>query len=73
MNKRMINLCVGSLIVSLSIGAAAESALADQQGELDYSQYPVYSGDDLGLSINGNNARFRLWAPSAEVASQFLQ
>lgn len=61
----MINLCVGSLIVSLSIGAAAESALADQQGELDYSQYPVYSGDDLGLSINGNNARFRLWAPSA--------
>lgn len=34
----------------------------------DYSQYPVYTGDDLGLSWSPEKSRFRIWAPTASAA-----
>src|SRR5688572_15557095 len=32
----------------------------------DYSQYPVYTGKDLGLSYSPERSFFRVWAPSAQ-------
>ncbi|MEO1626708.1 MAG: type I pullulanase [Bacteroidota bacterium] len=33
-----------------------------------YDDYPVYSGDDLGLQYNSQTSTFKLWAPNAQAA-----
>ena len=32
----------------------------------DYTSYPVYNGCDLGLTLTGDTAEFRIWSPPAE-------
>jgi pullulanase len=32
---------------------------------LKYDQYPVYTGDDLGIVIKGNEISFKVWSPTA--------
>jgi len=34
--------------------------------KVDYSSYPVYTGNDLGLTYSPKQSIFRVWAPSAE-------
>lgn len=34
----------------------------------DFDSYPVYKGDDLGLSYSARQSIFRIWAPTAEQA-----
>lgn len=34
----------------------------------DYGAYPVYDGNDLGLTYQPSHSAFRIWAPTAEVA-----
>jgi len=34
-----------------------------------YDDYPVYEGADLGLTINGDEAHFRLWSPPADAVT----
>lgn len=38
----------------------------------DLSAYPVYEGDDLGLTYTSNRSTFRIWAPTAETAELVL-
>ena len=33
-----------------------------------YDAYPVYKGNDLGLTYSKNQSTFRIWAPTAEKA-----
>ena len=33
-----------------------------------YDTYPVYKGDDLGLTFSSKNKIFKIWAPTAEQA-----
>ena len=40
---------------------------AAQDRESVYSTYPVYTGDDLELTVNKNGTHFRLWSPRAEA------
>lgn len=40
---------------------------AAQDMESVYSTYPVYTGDDLELTVNKNGTHFRLWSPRAEA------
>lgn len=50
-------------------GAALATPIhaAAQNMESVYSTYPVYTGDDLELTVNKNGTHFRLWSPSAEA------
>lgn len=50
-------------------GAALMTPLhaAAQDMESVYSTYPVYTGDDLELTVNKNGTHFRLWSPRAEA------
>ena len=34
----------------------------------DFSSYPVYNGDDLGLRYSTAGSNFRIWSPAAEKA-----
>lgn len=34
----------------------------------DYTRYPVYKGNDLGLSYSAKASRFRIWSPVADSA-----
>jgi pullulanase len=34
----------------------------------EFSNYPVYTGNDLGLTYTPNKSSFRIWAPTAEKA-----
>lgn len=48
---------------------ASQSILAQTE---DFSSYPVYSGNDLGLTYSPSNSFFRIWAPTASKAELFL-
>lgn len=38
----------------------------------DYGKYPVYNGNDLGLTYSKAKSVFKIWAPSARQAKIFL-
>lgn len=38
---------------------------------IDFSTYPYYGGDDLGVYLNGQSAKIKIWAPTA-LQVQFL-
>lgn len=37
-----------------------------------YDSYPVYTGNDLGLTYSARQSIFRIWAPTAQEAKLFL-
>ena len=37
-----------------------------------YDSYPVYEGNDLGLTLSNTEAKFRIWAPTAREARIWL-
>lgn len=39
---------------------------------MDYSEYPVYHGTDLGLQLSSSATNFKIWAPSADEARLHL-
>jgi pullulanase len=38
----------------------------------EFSKYPVYKGNDLGLTYSNEKSLFRIWAPTAEEAELIL-
>ncbi|HMJ48665.1 MAG TPA: alpha-amylase family glycosyl hydrolase, partial [Ferruginibacter sp.] len=38
----------------------------------DYGNYPVYNGNDLGLTYNKNFSAFRIWSPTATEAELLM-
>jgi len=38
----------------------------------DYDKFPVYSGNDLGITYTPESSKFRIWAPTAENAKILL-
>lgn len=38
----------------------------------DYSSYPVYNGNDLGLTYSKASSKFRIWAPTADSAHLYI-
>ena len=65
----MTDLCVGSVMASAALvsHAAVPASPTVISVNSAYSQYPVYMGDDLGITIIGETARFRMWSPSAQA------
>lgn len=37
-----------------------------------FNEYPVYAGDDIGLTYSAQNSTFRMWAPTAEKVKLLL-
>ena len=67
MKSKMIDLCVGTLILSsLQINAAVNTSAGYGNSDERFLQFPVYSGDDLEFTVVGNVAHFRLWSPEAQ-------
>ena len=52
------------LMVSLGSNAAFGRSTFDEQ----FVSYPLYSGDDLELTVSDNGTSFRLWSPKAQEA-----
>jgi pullulanase len=51
------------------------SASCSQQPKIDakdYDKFPVYSGNDLGITYSSESSKFRIWAPTAEKAKILL-
>lgn len=45
---------------------------AQQSMDKQYSSWPVYSGNDLELSVDDRGTNFRLWSPRAEAVDVLL-
>lgn len=65
----MFDFCAGTLIAYAAVipifARGAESTVDHPDNK--YTQYPAYSGNDLGLTIKEDGTpHLRLWAPSAE-------
>ena len=75
MNRLMLNICAGTFAAGAILTPAwAEAAQTDPvavaaagRADAKYLDYPVYRGDDLGLTLRDGRADFRLWAPSAKA------
>jgi pullulanase len=39
---------------------------------IDYNTYPVYEGNDLGLTYTPTNSKFRIWSPPADNAQLLI-
>jgi len=69
MKELMTKLCLGSAIMSCAIPSftARSANLPGISSDIDgrYASFPVYSGDDLGLVLTGDEAKFRFWSPEA--------
>jgi pullulanase len=51
------------------------SASCSQQPKIDakdYDKFPVYSGNDLGITYAAESSKFRIWAPTAEKVKILL-
>lgn len=62
----MIDLCVGTLIMSAIPVSSAAGNASGHDVDADYFNYPAYEGNDLELDIADGTARFRLWSPEAK-------
>ncbi|MBD5369393.1 MAG: type I pullulanase [Bacteroides sp.] len=51
----------------MTTGIALSCSLATYADESAYDSYPVYTGDDLELTVESDATLFRLWAPTAEA------
>ena len=72
MKKIALKVCASTMAV-LPISAAVPMSANAQQASItqaqmkDFANYPAYNGEDLELTINGNNYNFCLWSPMAEA------
>src|ERR1700759_5181150 len=48
------------------------SATVLQAQKIDYNSYPVYTGNDLGLTYTIKQSSFRIWSPPASKAELLL-
>lgn len=62
----MIDLCVGTLIMSAIPVSSAAGNASGHDVDAAYFNYPAYEGNDLELDIADGTARFRLWSPEAK-------
>ena len=62
----MIDLCVGTLIMSATRVSSAAGNASGHDVDAAYFNYPAYEGNDLELDIADGTARFRLWSPEAK-------
>lgn len=68
----MTDFCIGATM-ACAMGLGGFSTYAAQTGmpvadpDARYARFPLYSGGDLGVTINGDKAYFRLWSPEASA------
>lgn len=55
---------IAFLFLAVALSAPALLAVSDKAP--DYDSYPVYRGEDLGLSFSPAASHFKIWAPTAK-------
>lgn len=71
----MHTLCVGTIVAGSALvpnylcAQQTDNLAREAAGAVDakYLDYPVYQGNDLELTVEGNSAKFRLWSPAAQA------
>ena len=67
----MTNLCLGSVFATCAFSPqfGAMTVKADDAVSPDarYASFQEYRGNDLGLTLSGHEAKFRLWSPEADA------
>jgi pullulanase len=58
--------------IILTLFIATTLLMRAQTQPFDLSAYPVYEGNDLGLTYSANLSTFRIWSPTAEAAEVIL-
>lgn len=53
-------------IAALSLAVQSLAAQTARNASMNYNDYPVYSGKDLGLTYTPDSSTFRVYAPSAK-------
>ncbi|MBK6949300.1 MAG: hypothetical protein IPH16_15655 [Haliscomenobacter sp.] len=53
-------------IAALSLAVQSLAAQSARIASMNYSDYPVYSGKDLGLNYTSDSSTFKVWSPSAK-------
>ncbi len=51
---------------TIMVLALISQLLTGKAQKTDYSKYPVYTGNDLGLTYSHRQSLFRIWAPTAQ-------
>lgn len=71
MKNLMTNLCLGSVFATCAFSPqfGAMTVKADDAVSPDarYASFQEYRGNDLGLTLSGHEAKFRLWSPEADA------
>ncbi|MCH5246664.1 MAG: type I pullulanase [Muribaculaceae bacterium] len=47
-------------------GILSQSCVSSSEGDSKFDHYPVYEGNDLGVTVRNDSSIFKLWAPEAE-------
>ncbi len=55
-------------MTAILLGPAPISAQTNSSYDRQFISWPVYSGDDLELTVNDRGTSFRLWSPKAQEA-----
>ena len=55
-------------MTAILLGPAPISAQTNSSYDRQFISWPVYSGDDLELTVNDRGTSFRLWSPTAQEA-----
>lgn len=58
----------GIMTATLMLASVCTTASARSSYDEQFVSYPVYSGDDLELTVSPEGTAFRLWSPKAEAA-----
>ena len=71
----MHTLCVGTIVAGSALvpnylsAQQTDNLAREAAGQVDakYLDYPLYQGNELELTVEGNTAKFRLWSPAAQA------
>ena len=65
-SKNLISMTVAASMIVPAGNLTCGFVSAQSRYDSRFENYPVYSGDDLELTVDSSGTRFRLWSPKAQ-------
>ncbi len=65
-SKNLISMTVAASMIFPAGNLTCGFVSAQSRYDSRFENYPVYSGDDLELTVDSSGTRFRLWSPKAQ-------
>ncbi len=66
MKINLKNLCVGACVAG-TVVLVPTVALSQSVSDSRYASFPVYDGNDLGVTVDSRGTHFALWSPEADA------